>query len=176
MADIFPEYGFYKATVEDPNITSTTEAQWPIGQPYPGLVPLGTVSAFHNGPSIAPKVGPSVIPLANPIEDAMASLEPPTLSISLLKSQLRIEHDADDEILAMYLAAAIDYAEVFTRQNFTKAPNAVQIPPSVKLALLMLAADSYEHRLAQEEFTLVTNPQVDRMLHQYRNYDESAYK
>lgn len=62
-----------------------------------------------------------------------------------VKANLILEHDADDELLQMYIITAVSYAESY--QHLTKdfyTDN--QMPPTTELAVIMLSSHFYESR------------------------------
>ncbi|MNZ32165.1 Phage gp6-like head-tail connector protein [compost metagenome] len=95
-----------------------------------------------------------------------------------LKRHLRLEPDPDtaaDAELEGILAAGIDHAEQYLQRTLpwmdetTSPPSEVPVPASVRLAVLMIAADLYENREAQIVGTIrADNPAATRMLNLYR--------
>lgn len=95
-----------------------------------------------------------------------------------LKRHLRLEPEPDtavDAELEGFLAAGIDHAEQYLQRSLpwldqtTLPPSAVPVPASVRLAVLMIAADLYENREAQIVGTIrADNPAVTRLLNLYR--------
>ena len=62
-----------------------------------------------------------------------------------VKANLIIEHDADDELLQQYIAAAVSYAESY--QHLTAGTyEAAVMPPTTEQAVIMLASHFYESR------------------------------
>ena len=62
-----------------------------------------------------------------------------------VKQNLILEHSADDELLKMYLTAAVSYAESYQHipENFySENP----MPPTTEQAVIMLASHFYESR------------------------------
>jgi Phage gp6-like head-tail connector protein len=64
------------------------------------------------------------------------------LSLADAKKFLRVEHDADDELIASLIVAARNAVELATRRNLA-APD---IPAPLLHATRLLLAQSYEHR------------------------------
>jgi hypothetical protein len=65
--------------------------------------------------------------------------------LPLVKENLILEHDADDEILRVYIRAAISYAESY--QHIPAGTyETVAVPPTTEQAMIMLASHFYESR------------------------------
>ena len=65
--------------------------------------------------------------------------------LSKVKANLILEHDADDELLQQYVAAAVSYAESY--QHLTAGTyEAAVMPPTTEQAVIMLASHFYESR------------------------------
>ena len=62
-----------------------------------------------------------------------------------VKANLILEHDADDELLQQYIAAAVSYAESY--QHLTAGTyEAAVLPTTTEQAVIMLASHFYESR------------------------------
>ena len=62
-----------------------------------------------------------------------------------VKANLILEHSADDELLQMYITAAVSYAESY--QHLTEGYYAQnQMPPTTEQAIVMLSSHFYESR------------------------------
>ena len=62
-----------------------------------------------------------------------------------VKANLILEHDADDDLLQQYIAAAVSYAESY--QHLTAGTyDAAVMPPTPEQAVIMLASHFYESR------------------------------
>lgn len=62
-----------------------------------------------------------------------------------VKSNLILEHDEDDELLKVYIKAAISYAESF--QHLPECHyQTTEMSPSTEIAVIMLASHFYESR------------------------------
>ena len=62
-----------------------------------------------------------------------------------VKQNLILEHDEDDEILKMYITAAVSYAESYqhiSEEYYSENP----MPPTTEQAVIMLASHFYESR------------------------------
>jgi len=62
-----------------------------------------------------------------------------------VKANLILEHDADDELLQQYIAAAVSYAESYQHLAAGTYEAAV-MPPTTEQAVIMLASHFYESR------------------------------
>lgn len=99
-------------------------------------------------------------------------------TITDLKRHLRLEPEPDtavDAELEGFLAAGIDHAEQYLQRSLpwleetTSPPSEVPVPASVRLAVLMIAADLYENREVQIVGTIrAENPAATKMLNLYR--------
>jgi len=58
-----------------------------------------------------------------------------------VKANLILQHDADDELLLGFIAAASDYAESYQKRTYKS-----KIPPATEQAIIMLASHFYESR------------------------------
>ena len=62
-----------------------------------------------------------------------------------VKANLILEHSADDELLQMYITAAISYAESY--QHLPEGAYAeTEMPPTTEQAVIMLSSHFYESR------------------------------
>ncbi len=62
-----------------------------------------------------------------------------------VKANLILEHDADDELLQMYITAATRYAESY--QHLTESYyDSNTMPPTTEQAVIMLSSHFYESR------------------------------
>ena len=62
-----------------------------------------------------------------------------------VKQNLILEHSADDELLKMYITAAVSYAESYQHipeNYYSETP----MPPTTEQAVIMLASHFYESR------------------------------
>ena len=65
--------------------------------------------------------------------------------IQKVKANLILEHDADDELLEMFITAAVSYAESYQHvpeNYYTDHP----MPPTTEQAIIMLSSHFYESR------------------------------
>ena len=89
-----------------------------------------------------------------------------------LKRHLRIRHNLDDTDLEEKLAAAVDTASQFINRPIPwedEEGEPVSVPNSVRLAILIVAAELYANR--EESVVGVTYskiPKAENMLHFYR--------
>ena len=67
------------------------------------------------------------------------------VTVAELKQHLRVEHNADDELLASLIAAAQERAEDFCRVDFEPEDETYTVPEPVRLAVILLASYHYEH-------------------------------
>jgi hypothetical protein len=58
------------------------------------------------------------------------------------KDNLVLQHDADDELLAGFIAAAIEYAESYQKVQYGRKA----LPPLTEQAVIILASHFYESR------------------------------
>ena len=89
-----------------------------------------------------------------------------------LKRHLRIRHDAEDEDLQEKLDAAIDYASQYLGRPIpwsSEEESEVPVPNSVRLAILIIAAEYYANRedsLVGATYTKI--PNAENMMHFFR--------
>lgn len=88
------------------------------------------------------------------------------------KTHLRIDHDAEDELIGTYLAAATQSAADFIHRPipWTDGEGApVEVPAPVKAAILLILGDLYAHREGRFVGTTpADNPAVQMLLWPYR--------
>ena len=89
-----------------------------------------------------------------------------------LKRHLRIRHNLDDSDLEEKLAAAIDHASQFINRPIPwvdEEGEPVPVPNSVRLAILIIAAELYANREESVVGTIYSKiPKAENMLHFYR--------
>lgn len=91
------------------------------------------------------------------------------LTLTEIKSHLRIDQNAEDALLQIYLDAAEDYIEKFLNQPIIgKADSPISTPSAIKAAALLIIGDMYENREGAGEKEIKENPAVSRLLHPYR--------
>jgi hypothetical protein len=67
--------------------------------------------------------------------------------LPLVKENLILEHDADDDLLRSYIRASLSYAESFQHiPAGTYADGGVAMPPTTEQAVIMLSSHFYESR------------------------------
>lgn len=87
------------------------------------------------------------------------------LTLTEVKMHCRIDHDAEDALLAAMIDAAV--ASVGDYIN-SPAPLDATAPAPVKAAGLLLVGDLYSNREALVERPLSKNPTFERLLNPYR--------
>lgn len=76
-----------------------------------------------------------------------------------VKANLIIDHTADDEILQMYITAAISYAESYQHLP-EKYYSEHELPPTTEQAVIMLSSHFYESRDGSTGGFFADNPQA----------------
>ncbi|WP_447590152.1 head-tail connector protein [Aquipseudomonas campi] len=96
----------------------------------------------------------------------------PMPTLADLKIHLRIRHGLDDDDLQMKLDAAIDNASQFINRPIPwedAEGEVVAVPNSVRVAILIIAAELYTNREESVVGTIYTKiPKAENMLHFYR--------
>lgn len=96
----------------------------------------------------------------------------PMPTVADLKTHLRIRHGLDDADLQMKLDAAIDTASKFINRPIPwmdEEGAEVPVPNSVRLAILIIAAELYANREESVVGTIYSKiPKAENMLHFYR--------
>lgn len=96
----------------------------------------------------------------------------PMPTLADLKTHLRIRHGHEDDDLQLKLDAAVDYASQFINRPIPWADEGgapVEVPNSVRLAILIIAAELYANREESMVGTSYTKiPKAENMLHFYR--------
>jgi len=62
--------------------------------------------------------------------------------LAKVKANLVLQHDADDALLAGYIAAAIEYAEGYQKHSYGRKA----LPPLTEQAVIILSSHFYESR------------------------------
>lgn len=91
--------------------------------------------------------------------------------IEMLKKHMRVENSLEDDLIRTYFFAALEFAEKYTQRKFTPITEE-GLPPSVFSAVMLIVADLYENREAQQERPLSSNKNVLMFLHPLRRYPE----
>lgn len=74
------------------------------------------------------------------------------LGIDIVKTHLRVDYDYEDELIGLYINAAINYAESFLDRSLIKSeserksPDDLIINESIKAALLLTVGTLYANR------------------------------
>ncbi len=63
-----------------------------------------------------------------------------------VKANLILEHTADDELLQMYITAAVSYAESYQHIASDTYADESKMPPTTEQAVIMLSSHFYESR------------------------------
>lgn len=96
----------------------------------------------------------------------------PMPTLADLKAHLRIRHIKEDDDLQMKLDAATDHASQFIGRTIPWVDAdgvVVDVPNSVRLAILIIAAELYANREEAVVGTIYTKiPKAENMLHFYR--------
>lgn len=96
----------------------------------------------------------------------------PMPTLADLKTHLRIRHGHEDADLQMKLDAAIDNASQFINRPIPwtdESGDPVDVPNSVRLGILIIAAELYANREQSVVGTIYTSiPKAENMLHFYR--------
>lgn len=80
-----------------------------------------------------------------------------------VKANLILEHSADDELLQLYITAAVSYAESYqhiTEGTYTANP----MPPTTEQAVIMLSSHFYESRDGSTGGFFADNVQASRQV------------
>lgn len=88
------------------------------------------------------------------------------LTLDQVKAHLRVEHDLDDELIALYLAAAYERVT-----NYIEVPMADPEPASLQAAVLLFTGDLYENREAQLEMrgSMLENKAAEALMRPFRD-------
>lgn len=86
------------------------------------------------------------------------------LTLEEVKAHLRIDHDAEDDLILAYRDAALGAVEDYTGIEFTDPA-----PHPVRAAVLLLVGDLYAHREARTDLRLRENGAYQALLNPYRD-------
>lgn len=73
------------------------------------------------------------------------------LDLPRIKQQLRVEHDAEDDLILGYNAAAFEYIEQYCGRKIVPTPTLpeeMELTPALEQAALLLITHWYTHREA----------------------------
>ncbi len=99
------------------------------------------------------------------------------VSLALVKNHLEVDHDEDDVLIGLYLAAAEKHVENFIGQclrcfvepcSGVEIESGGQLPEPLQAAILLHVGDFYENREANVDGTISPNPTADRLAWPYR--------
>lgn len=79
------------------------------------------------------------------------AIEQLVITLGEMKSYLRIDHDADDELLTLLIATAKEQAQAYLNHDFTEIDEEgivtyLTVPSSIKLACMKMVNSWYEYR------------------------------
>lgn len=89
--------------------------------------------------------------------------------IEMIKKHMRVDHSHEDDLIRTYFFSALEWVERYTQRCFSPI-TAEGLPPSVFSAVMLIVADLYENREAQQDKPLSTNKNVLMFLHPLRRY------
>jgi hypothetical protein len=96
------------------------------------------------------------------------------VTLSEVKSHLRIAFTSDDSLLAIYMGAAQEYITNFLNQEIPGLSDSpVFVPYSIRSAALLIIGDLYENRegavmVLSGGAGIIPNPAVNNLLYPYR--------
>lgn len=94
------------------------------------------------------------------------------VTLSEAKAHLRVDHDAEDDLISGMIDAAEDYVSRYLERPLPWEDDEgaeVPLPASVKAAILLIVGDLYAHREGRFVGTTQTdNPAVQMLLGPYR--------
>ena len=92
------------------------------------------------------------------------------LTLEETKQHLRVTNNAEDSIIALYIAGAQEYITNFLNQEIPGLGDSpVFVPSSIRCAALLVVGDMYENRQGQTAgVENYKNPMVENLLWPYR--------
>lgn len=84
-------------------------------------------------------------------------------TLAEIKAHLRVTHDAEDDIIAMYADAALAHIRQYLGDDMPDP-----LPDPVRAAMLLLTADLYVNRERQADKPLTDNSAYALLLNPYR--------
>lgn len=93
------------------------------------------------------------------------------LTLPEAKAHLKVEHDAEDDLISGLIDAAEDYVSQFLNRAVPWTDDGgdpVPVPASIRAAALMIVSGLYYNRDAQVTAVVSENPAVPSLLHFYR--------
>lgn len=98
------------------------------------------------------------------------------IPLSTMKNHLRVDHDAEDDLISLYADAALSWCLWYCDSDSMKAEtDASKIPPQIKSATLLVLGDLFMRREANPVESCYTNPTVENLLwscREWRNMKE----
>ena len=92
--------------------------------------------------------------------------------LTIVKAHLKVDTDAEDALITLYMDAAEDYIRKFLDLDELKLPgetdDPVVIPANIKQAHLLLVGSAHSNREALSEKAMHNNPAVIALLNQER--------
>lgn len=93
--------------------------------------------------------------------------------LALIKKQLRVDHNDEDDLIGEYMDAAEAGIRNYLDREELALPgeeeDPVEIPAPIRQAHRLLVVDMYENRSSQGEKEFFTNPAVVSLLFPYRS-------
>lgn len=87
---------------------------------------------------------------------------------AIVKKQLRVLHDRDDDYIELLTKAALKHIENFIDRPLTEVIQDGKLVEDLTIAALLIITDMYENRAAQTEVNLYVNQAVEMYLLPYR--------
>lgn len=88
---------------------------------------------------------------------------------AIVKKQLRVLHDRDDDYIGLLTKAALKHIQNFLDRPIEEVTVNGELHEDLTIAALLIITDMYENRSAQEVGTIITvNPAVEIYMLPYR--------
>ncbi|OHV12123.1 head-tail connector protein [Kushneria phosphatilytica] len=84
------------------------------------------------------------------------------VSLDTMKAHLRLDHDAEDELISLYAGAALDWCLWYCDNPNQDSADALS--RNFKAAMLLVLGDLFANREAQFENSAYTNPTAENLL------------
>lgn len=87
---------------------------------------------------------------------------------AIVKKQLRVLHDRDDDYIGLLTKAALKHIENFIDKPLDEVVKNGVFPEDLTIAALLVITDMYENRAGQTEVNLYVNNAVESYMLPYR--------
>ncbi len=97
------------------------------------------------------------------------------IPLATIKNHLRVDHDDEDDLIAIYAEAALSWCMWYCdKDDLKRETDPAKIPAQVKSAMLLVTADLFMRREANPVEASYTNPTVENLLWSCRDWRDKT--